>query len=58
MTLDRLIEILLSVQATNGGQEVHIMLERKEPRVQINDVVRDVATSSYGVIIIGTEFED
>jgi hypothetical protein len=57
MTLNRLVELLLSMQAEHGEQEVCMMLEIENPQMQINDVVKDVATVSYGVILIGTEWE-
>ena len=56
MTLNKLIEILLQQQAEYGDKPVNIMLEIQNPEIQINDVVKDVATTSYGIILIGTEW--
>ena len=57
MNLNELIEILLKMKEEHGDKQVCLMLEIESPvRVQINDIVKDVASTGHGVVLIGSEW--
>jgi len=64
MTLARLIDMLIRLQAEHGDKQVSIMQETTLPahlpvqgEKQVESLVRDIAASSDRVIIIGKELD-